>query len=244
MPSAQYGFSGNEIVSRVQSYVGNYSNAFQTYIQQTLPLAESRFCKAHDWKFLHKTRLPLTISNGTAEYTLDSTTIGFYMSADDVSLIFDETNGRVIKRVDLQEIRRLDPDNNDGSATDEVQLWAPVGDNRILLWPKTFESGTLRLDGKIRPTPLLTLTNYPTVPYHYQESLIEYIIALALDRENDDRAPIKRQEAQANIRVDILDDMGMKAEVETSRIRHMNEASQDGVGPNLDMAIARLFWGE
>ena len=71
------------------------------------------------------------------------------------------------------------------------------------------------------------MTSAVSIPYKYQESLIEYVIALALDRENDDRAPIKKQEAMSLIRSDILDDMRNLGDVENPRIRSLMEVRFD-----------------
>lgn len=232
MPNSVSGFTGNEIVSRVQSYIGNYSQSFLTYLQQTIPLAEYRFCKMHDWKFLRKTRLELTVTNGTAEYALSSATVGFYVAASDIESIFDESTGIYLKKVDLNQIRRIDPQTDDGSTTDHPVLWAEVGDNRIVVWPPQFQTGTLRVDGKITPVPLDNLATFPTVPYRYQESLIEYIVAMALDRENDERASSKKLEAMQLIRADIQDDMTNSGGNDEPRIRSMMEKQNDGVGAN------------
>lgn len=231
MPNVTSGFSGTEIVDRVARFVGNFTSSFQTYVQNTLPLAEFRFCKMHDWSFLRKVNLPLTISNGNNEYTLELATIGYYMAAEDVETIYDTVNGNVLRRVELNQLRGLDPENDDGSSDDSPTLWAPAGDNKIVLWPPTFASGTLRVDGKITPVAMTNLADFPTVPYRYQEALIEYIIAMALERENDERAPAKKQEAIALIQQDIKDDLRQLAQVENPRIRSLREAER-GVGGN------------
>lgn len=230
MPSSTSGFTGSEIVSRVISYVGNNTSAFQTYVEQTLPLAEFRFCKTHPWRFLYKQNLSLSCTSGTNEYSLASGTIGYYMAAEDVHNVVDATNGRVLKKVDLKDLRRLDPKTNDGSATDELTHWAPVSDNTIMVYPKTFANVTLKIDGWITPSALTTLSNYPTIPYRYQESFIEYVIAMALDRENDDRAATKKSEAMQLIMADVRDDLAGRGDVDHPRFRSWNESNVDGVG--------------
>lgn len=243
MPNVTSGFTGTEIVSRVMNYIGNNSSSFQTYIEQSLPLAEFRFCKMHDWSFLYKSGLSLTVTNGTAEYDLTVGSIGYYMSASDVEQIRDESEGVILRRLDLNQIRRLDPENDDGSSTDTPVYWAPVNDNRIRIWPPTVQSGTLKIDGKITPVALQTLSNYPTIPYRYQEGFIAYVIAMALDRENDDRAPAKIQEAMALIRADIQDDMRNSSNVENPRIKDLREAENDGVG-GLTIIPGFMSWDE
>jgi len=243
MPSATQGFSTLEIVNRVINYIGNNTMDFQTYINESLPLAELRFCKLHDWSFLRKTGLSLTIPNGTAEYTLDSTTIGHYMSAEDVETIFHEASGVILKRVDLNQIRRLDPETNDGSTQDDPLYWAPAGDNRIRIWPPRFASGTLKIDGKITPPVITTVGGniFPTIIPRYQESFIEYVLAMALDHENDDRASSRKSEALTLIRTDIQDDLRGLSQVENARIRSLREATVDGTGESLDTYYRWLF---
>ena len=228
MPNPTSGFTGTEIVSRVITFVGNTTTDFRTYVENTLPLAEFRFCKAHDWQFLHKNNLSLAVTNGTNEYELSVANIGDYMAAENVESIYNEEKGLYLKRVDLQEIRRFDPKSDDGSDEDGPRWWAPIGDNKILLYPPTFETGTLKIDGKISPVALTTLSNFPTIPYRYQESFIEYVIAMALDREDDQRAAGKKQEALALIREDIRDDLRQLSNTTNPRIKDMREQRNDG----------------
>lgn len=231
------GYTGDDIVSRVVNYVGNTSSGFRDYVRQTVPLAIFRFCKMHDWSFLRKTGLSLTTVTGQAEYDLTIANVGYFMAATDVETIRAEADGIVLKRVDLNQIRRFDATNDDGSNNDTPTHWAVVGDNKIRIWPPTVKVMALKIDGKITPTAPDpdSMTSVIDIPYRYQESLIEYVIATALDRENDDRAPIKKQEAMALIRSDILDDMRSLGEVENPRIKSLLEARFDGLGDSLDV---------
>lgn len=233
MPNITQGFLYSEIVSRVVNYIGNESSGFRTYVEQTIPLAEFRFCKLHDWSFLYKTGLSLNVTTGQAEYDLTVGTLGFFMAANDVETIRAESDNLVLKKVDITEIRRLDANNDDGASSDTPNSWAIVGDNRIRIWPPTFETGQLKIDGKITPVAAdVTSYNvsYPIIPYRFQEGFIEYIIAMALDRENDQRALQKKQEAMAIILQDIQSDLQLDA-----RIRSSEEFRYDGVGELLDI---------
>lgn len=239
MPNALYGFSGNEIVSYVKNWVGNASAEFQTMVEQSLPLAEYRFCQMHDWQFLHKRNLSLTVSSGTREYDLSTDTVGYYIAASNITSIFNETDGVYLKKTSLDTIRRMDPDNNDGITTENIQCWAPVGDNTILVYPSVFKDTTLKVDGKITPSALLTLSNYPTIPYRYQETFISYVLALCLERENDDRAPMMKQEFMMKVRLDIQQDMSdLGAEDGEPRIKSAKEANTFSSGD-----FNRLFQG-
>ena len=238
MPTNPTGFTGTEIVERVKNYVGNQTAGFQTYIQDSLALAEFRFCKIHDWKFLHQVGLSLVLTANTPDQIL-TTTAGFSndMDAENIELIYDETNGAVLKREELSQLRRFDAENDDGSATAHPQFWATTGQNSIRLWPPIFEAGTIKVDGKISPEPFLTMSSPPTIPYKYQESFIEYVTAMALSRENDDRARAKKQEAMALIRADIQDDLSQAGSTENPRIKSMREARFDGAGTTIEALL-------
>jgi len=240
MPTATQGFSGTEILNHVKNFTGNDSTDFVSYVTNVIPLAEFRFCKLHDWNFLHKQGLSLSVTNGTAEYTLSTTEIGYYMSAEDIETIYSPDGSVVLARRELKEIRRQDPEVDDGDSLQHAQVWAPVGDNKILFWPPKFKTETLKIDGKVSPNALLTLSNYPTIPYRYQESFIEYVIALALDRENDDRASAKKAEALALVHQDIQDDREGSGGTINPRFKHWHEARFDGSGANLEALLFGL----
>jgi len=236
------GFNYGQIKDMIVSYIGKAPEdlEFQRYMRQMIVLAEMRYYKMHDWSFLRKTDLSLSISTGTSEYDL-AFTVGpknYTMAANEVETIRFEADNLVLKRVMLDEIRRLDPDNNDGSANDTPTYWAVAGQNRIRVWPPTTKNGTLKIDGKILPvlpdpndTVVSNFDNqYPDIPIRFQEGFIEYVKALALDRENDDRALNKKQEALTLILQDIQSDL----EVD-DRIRSMEEFRYDGIGSLLDI---------
>lgn len=242
MPNASNGFTGTEIVDRIIKYIGNTSPDFKSYVQNTLPLAEYRFYKMHDWGFLHKAGLSLAITNGTSEYELSTANIGFTMYSEDVETIYLESQGMVLRRVDLNQIRRMDSDDDDGSTKAHPQVWAPIDDQRIKLWPPNFETDTLSIDGRVMEAQLNNLANYPLIPYKYQESFIEYVMGIALDRENDNRAPNKKAEAFELIKIDIKDDLRQLSNVDNPRLRHWREARFDGVGSSLDAYVWGMMW--
>ena len=229
------GLTYAEIVSHVAKYVGNQSADFLEYVRQTVLLAEQRYMKMHDWSFLRKTDLSLSVTSGTAEYNLTFSVSGknYTMAANEVETIRAEADNVVLKRVMLDEIRRLDPDNNDGSANDTPSYWAVAGQNRIRIWPPTTKNITLKIDGKVSPEQpdYNSFGNeYPAIPVKFQEGFIEYVKAMALDRENDQRALQKKQEAMTLILQDIQSDL----EVD-DRIRSMEEFRYDGIGSLLDI---------
>lgn len=229
------GLTYAEIVSHVVKYVGNQSADFNEYVRQTILLAEQRYLKMHDWSFLRKTDLSLPVVTGTSEYDLVFTISGknYTMAANEIETVRAEADNVVLKRVMLDEIRRLDPDNNDGSANDTPSYWAVAGQNRIRIWPPTTKNITLKIDGKVipeQPDYNAFGNEYPVIPVKFQEGFIEYVKAMALDRENDDRALTKKQEAMTLILQDIQSDLEID-----DRIRSMEEFRYDGIGSLLDI---------
>lgn len=231
MPNADTGFTGDEIVSHIVDHIGNTSSSFSTFVGNLLALAEFRYCKMHDWSFLSKRNRALTVVSGTDEYVLNTASIGFVMKAQNVKSIWSPTSGIYLKKCTLEDIRRMDVKQDDGSAASKLTHWAPVGDNEIIVYPKTFEDTELRIDGIITPSSLLTLSSYPTIPFYYQEGFIKYVLAQALERENDSRADATKQEAFLLIKQDIQDNMAQNgSSADEPRIKHWMEAELDGIG--------------
>lgn len=233
------GFTYGDIISRVSTFIGNDSVEFRDYVAGAILLAEMRYFKMHDWSFLRVTDIPLTTVVGQTEYTLNfNVTLNgsprdVSVAANEIETIRAEADNLVLKRVMLDEIRRLDPDNNDGSNTDTPSMWAVAGQNKIRVWPPTTKAMTLKIDAKVTPAlPDKTTFSalYPIIPFKYQEAFIEYVIAMALDRENDDRALQKKQEAMTLVLQDIQSDLDVD-----DRIRSMQEFKYDGVGELLDI---------
>lgn len=236
------GFNYGQIKNMIVNYIGKApeDTSFQDYVRQMLILAEMRYYKMHDWSFLRRTDLQLPTVVGQSEYDLNFNINGYdyTMSANEIETVRAEADNLVLRRVMLDEIRRLDPDNNDGSSTDTPSYWAVVGQNRIRIWPPTTKVITLKIDGKV--TPVLpdptdpVVSNFdnlaPQIPIRFQEGFIEYVKAMALDRENDDRALAKKQEALSLILQDIQSDL----EVD-DRIRSLEEFRYDGVGSLFDI---------
>ncbi|NBU33823.1 hypothetical protein EBZ38_03260 [bacterium] len=220
MPSFT-GFTYQEIKNHVIAYIGNSSSEFATFLDSLLVMAEHRYFKMHDWSFTYKTNLALLTNPDLSEYELKASTIGYFMASTDVeSIRSDEDNVYLIK-LDLQQLRRMSMNTNDEMENVPPLYWAVAGDNRIAFWPSKSKSTLLKIDGKI--TPAIDLSGSPAIPMRYQEAFIEYVKALALDRENDDRAQGKKIEALNLIRQDIQDDMRSLGDSENPRIKSIFE---------------------
>lgn len=231
MPDPILGFSGNDIVTHVQNYIGNKSPDFKSYIELSLPLLEFWYSRMHTWNYLRKRNLSLTVVSGTAEYALTSANLGgVSMLAKDVERIYSVASGIYLKKTTIDKIRRVDPELDDGTTSTDITHWA-VGDNAtVIFYPPNFNDTEVKVEGKILPAALSILTNYPTIPYDQQFSFISLVIAVALDRESDDRANRKRQEAEAMIRADIAAEMKIGSDMDEERFKHHFEKAFEGVG--------------
>lgn len=237
MPSTTQGLSGTEILQHLKDYTGNQSAVFASWLTTAIALAEFRFCKIHDWTFLTKANLTLTVASGTQYYNLSVATIGYYIAASDVRNIWSPAGNKPLIKTTLEQIRRMDPDGNDGSTSQYPTHWAPVGDNEIAVWPATFAGTTLKVDGKVTPNALLTLSNYPTIPFRYQDTFVEYLKAIALDREDDNRASGQRLYVERLVRQDIQDDMSALGDTEDPRIKSQMELLEAGLSPEQSYAL-------
>lgn len=214
------GFSYNEIKQHIVAYIGNTSTEFLTYLDSLLVMAEHRYFKMHDWSFTYRTNLSL-LTNNNEEYELKPETIGHFMAATDVESIRSDADNVYLLKLDLQQLRRMTINAKDTTQNVPPLYWAVVGDNKITFWPPKVPSTLLKIDGKI--TPAIDLTGSPAIPMRYQEAFIEYVKALALDRENDDRAQGKKIEALNLIRQDIQDDMRSLGDSENPRVKSIFE---------------------
>lgn len=211
------GFTYAQIKEHIVKYIGNDSSEFADYVDDLIIMAEHRYFKMHDWSFTYRTNLALAVNPNSNQYFLNDGTIGAFMAAGDVETIRSDDDNVYLVKLELPQLRRLQIYNNDSAANVPPIYWAVAGDNKIQFWPDSPKASVLRIDGKI--TPPLDLTGAPQIPMRYQEAFIEYIKALALDRENDDRASNKKIEALGLIRQDIQDDMRSLGDTENPRIK-------------------------
>ncbi len=235
---ANLGYDGTEIIDRVVAFVGTKSDKFRDYVAKSLPFAIQRYVKMHDWSFLFKFNLNLVITEGTNIYDLNIANIGFKMSTDNVSKIYSEVLNQQVIKIDITRLRdRRSFYNSSGTAALGPTNWAEIGDSKIVLGPELFEDGQVKIDGKVDTTafenasalwnvgtnPTAFDNVFPEIPYKYQEGFIEYVISLALDRENDDRAQVKRAEAQALVRLDVQDDLRRSGDELSLRFHTLKE---------------------
>lgn len=235
---ADLGYDGTEIIDRTVAFVGNKTDEFRDYVARSLPFAIQRYAKMHDWSFLFKYNLNLIITEGTNEYELNVANIGFKMSTDNVSKIYSEDLSQQVIKMDITRLRdKRSFYNSDGAAANGPENWAEIGDSRIVFGPELFETGEVKVDGKVDTTafeiasaawdvgtnPTAYDAVFPEIPFKYQEAFLEYVISLALDRENDDRASTKKQLVDALIKLDIQDDTRRAGDELSLRVHTLRE---------------------
>jgi hypothetical protein len=207
MPSSTQGFSKEELVTHVAQFTGNFSDTFSEWLGNAIWLAQSRYCKMHDWKWLNKRDLRLELTSGTRNYTLDTDSLGYYMRAEDVRRVFSEQTNTYLDAISLDDMRRRDANADSGAVGAPVTAWAPGGgDNEILVYPRAFVDSFVRVDGKITPPPILEDEDYLVIPPHMQDAFVEYVKALALQYGNDSRAQAQMQAAFQLVRQDVQND--------------------------------------
>jgi len=245
MPHDTNGFTVQEIVNHVSGFTGNWDSDFQTWLKDKIAMAQFRYCKLHDWSFLHRNGLDLSVEStdgSSSEYDLNFTinAVTYKMLATNVETIYSPEDDLVLERTDLSEMRRSDPNDDDGTLEAGPTAWAPMSDNRIKLWAPKFPARTLKVDGKINPSALHGVSAYPLIPYEYQEGFMDLILAVGLYHENDSRADKIKAGAFELIRQDVEADMQELSATTLPRIRHWREAAFDGVSNEIEALLFAL----
>lgn len=145
-----------QMISRVQSILGDDDTAFTTHLQGSLNNMLLAIWDMHDWEWKHKTGTFNTVA-GTEEYTLSSSAADI-RSSQDIECLYDSTNGRVLSKVDLKEIRKKYPKHD---SSGQPTHYAPWGSKKIFLHQEP--------DG-IYVMKFLYLSK-PTLPSTYSEDL-------------------------------------------------------------------------
>lgn len=245
MIDADLGFDGTEFIDRAVAFVGNTSDSFREFAAKSLPFAIQRYARFHDWSFLFKYNLALSVVEGTSEYDLNVANLGFKMDTDSVQTIYNPTNNCVIRKLDLTGYRANSYYFNDEAGAEPVtapSVWAEIGANRIILGPQLFETQELKIDGTIIPSNFSTAAAaydidtapdafdgvFPEIPFEYQEAFFEYFLALTLDRENDDRASAKKSLAADLVNKDIQHDLRRAGDQTGIRFKTIEELFYDG----------------
>lgn len=236
------GLTGTDIKNHVIKYIGNDSKDFETWVDVEIPLAEHRILKLHDWSYLRFTDFTLTLVNGTKDYELNSTNVSELTTTqtidpDSIEIIHVPETGVTLRKMDKAQMIRFDPQEDDGSDGSDAQGWARLDHKTLRIYPPNFKNQTALLNGRRQEASLTTLSNTLQIPYKFQNSYIKYLEALALDRENDDRAISKKAESASLILEDMDNDMQRTGDVSEPRIKDLREAAQDGFAQQLNSIL-------
>lgn len=114
--------TATEMITRVKNILGNTTTKFTTHLQQSFKYVLDELWNMHDWNFRHKTGSFPTVA-GTESYNITTAaSITNLQSSNDIEIMYDSTNKRVLTKVDYQEIRRTYPGEDQ---SDQPMVYAP-----------------------------------------------------------------------------------------------------------------------
>lgn len=119
------------ILDRIENMLGDDDTDFRTYLETSFNHCLHMLFDAHDWEWKHKSGTVNTVA-GTESYNLrtPSPTI---RSAQDLECIWDKTNGRFLRKVDMRDIRKHYPKED---TSGQPYIYAPWGATTIFLSDK------------------------------------------------------------------------------------------------------------
>jgi len=214
MPDATLGYTIDELISDVQTAIGNDSTAFRTYLINKANMIENEICNAHDWTFLH--------TSGTISYTSGTVTASVPANCVEIEDVIDATNGRKVLRVHARDISKNDPSADTEGSPERYAVWTR---SQIILYPKPNISGSLAVKYKKRPA-LKGTDDYPDVPPEYQHLMFQRIFIEGLQHETDDRYMMEHQAYRGMLLDAIRSDM-MRLEGD-DRIKWADEEGRAG----------------
>lgn len=132
-----------QMITRVQNILGNTSSAFTTHLQQSFKYVLEDLWESHDWNFKHKIE-NFNTAAGTELYDVASVaSVTDLKSTQDIEILYDTTNKRVLNKVDYQEIRRNYPGEDQSG---QPLVYAPwTTQTSIYLSPKPDAIYTIKL---------------------------------------------------------------------------------------------------
>lgn len=180
MPNSN-GYTLEEIVDIISKRIGNYSSDFISYLTEQVKLDHNEVNSLFDWRHLHE--------NGQISYSKDTQYAFLPSNCRSIEAIYDNTGGSKLKRIELRDIRRINPTNSKKGTPTHYAQWS---DTKIFLYPTPAENGSLSID-YLRVPNALEAGGYPDMPARLQNLLIHKAYVSALQREVDDRYSIELQ---------------------------------------------------
>lgn len=229
-----------QLLDRVQAVIGDTSTKFRTYLAGSLDNELHKLWDRHDWEFKHKTGSFNTVI-GTEQYDLSVSTPSL-RSTSHLELMYDKTNGSIIRKTDFKTIRKNYPDEDtSGSPT----AYAPWGNNIIYLNPKAdgiYEIKYLFASKAVVPTDdaddLYTVCGLPDFA---QPVLEELVLSKGLFYTDDGRYNALRVEIE-NVLIPRLIQADQQALEQTARFKFYNE-DLNFTDSTYDQFIDRVYGG-
>ncbi len=128
-----------QLITRVQTPIGDTSTKFSTYLQGSFDKILDYFWDFHDWNFRHKSSSFATVG-GTESYDLSISTPDL-RSSEDIETMYDTTQGRFLQKVDLRDIRKRFPKEDQNSTP---TIYAPWGTTTVFLSAKPIDVSTIK----------------------------------------------------------------------------------------------------
>ncbi len=229
------------VLDRAASLIGDDSTAFRTYAETALNNCLFYLWDIHDWEFKHKIGTFNTVS-GTESYNLATPTPDI-RSAQDIEVLYDKTNGRFLKKVDLKDIRKYNPQE---TSTSQPMSYAPWGTKTIYLHNNPDGIYVMKYLYTSKPTlPTADANDLETtcaLPDYMHHVIDKMTMAEMLLYTDDSRyAAIKQEIEQLLIPRAIAADM--KHLESTARFKFWDEELSHS-GGSYDSFISRSFWSE
>jgi hypothetical protein len=162
------------IIDRCAAILKDDSTEFRTHAAASLDNMMFYLWDVHDWEFKHKTGTFSTVA-GTESYNLATSSTDM-RSAQDLEVLYDTTNGTFIQKVDLKQIRKSYP--KEDQSGDPV-VYAPWGTRTIYMHPKPDSILVMHYLYLATPTlatadanNLQTVCGLPDYMHHVMEKLV------------------------------------------------------------------------
>lgn len=186
------GYTRATLLAHVETMFGDTSSNTDTFLESALNNAFYYLWDAHDWTFKHKTGSFSTVAGTeTKDLSASSTDI---RSSEDVELMYDSTNGKVLHKVDLREFRKAYPKED---TSGKPQYYAPWGSKTIYMSPEPDGIYTIKYLYLSKPTvPTADADDLETtcgLPDYIQPLLLEIVVAHMMRYLDDSRYAQQQQ---------------------------------------------------
>ena len=230
-----------QVIDRVVSVTGNTDTDFRTYLEGSVDNKLFYLWDCHDWEFRHKSGTFNTVS-GTESYDLSVSTPDI-RSSRSLEVLYDKTNGRFLRKVDLKNIRKGYPKED---TSNQPIVYAPWGSKTIVLHDEPNAILNMKYLYLSKPTlPTADANNLETtcgLPDYIHHLLYEMTLCDGFLHEDDSRYNAKMTEIEK-----LLLPRAIAADMQdvesNARFKFWDEElSQSGL--TFDDFLRRSWWGD